>query len=127
MDLQERYADDLVLVRSTGGRMAVGVLVAALVLLPQGAPGYLIYTASVVAAHAVIAVGLNLLVGTAGLISLGHAGFVAIGAYTTGLLATHLHVFWPAAVAAGGIVAAVFGWLVGLPALRLTGPYLTIA
>ncbi|HKC13730.1 MAG TPA: branched-chain amino acid ABC transporter permease, partial [Vicinamibacteria bacterium] len=84
MDLQERYADDLVLVRSTGGRVALGVLVAALVLLPVGASGYLIYTASVVAAYAVIAVGLSLLVGTAGLISLGHAGFVAIGAYAAG-------------------------------------------
>ncbi len=127
MDLQERYADDLVLVRSTGGRVAVGVLVAALVLLPQGAPGYLIYTASVVAAHAVIAVGLSLLVGTAGLISLGHAGFVAIGAYAAGLLAAKLHLFWPAAIVGGGITAAAFGYLVGLPALRLTGPYLTIA
>ncbi len=127
MDLQERYADDLVLLRSTGGRVAVGVLVAALVLLPQGAPGYLIYTASVVAAHAVIAVGLSLLVGTAGLISLGHAGFVAIGAYAAGLLAAKLHLFWPAAIVGGGITAAAFGYLVGLPALRLTGPYLTIA
>ncbi|HVH31515.1 MAG TPA: branched-chain amino acid ABC transporter permease, partial [bacterium] len=127
MHLQERYEDDLVLVRSTGGRVAVGVLVAALVLLPQAAPGYLIYTASVVAAHAVIAVGLSLLVGTAGLISLGHAGFVAIGAYTSGLLAANLHLFWPAAILGGGITAAAFGYLVGLPALRLTGPYLTIA
>ncbi len=127
MDLQERYADDLVLVRSTGGRVALGVLVAALVLLPVGASGYLIYTASVVAAYAVIAVGLSLLVGTAGLISLGHAGFVAIGAYAAGLLAAKLHLFWPAAIVGGGITAAAFGYLVGLPALRLTGPYLTIA
>ncbi len=127
MDLRERYDDDLVLVRSTGGRVALATLLAALLLLPLRAPGYLVYTASLVAAYTVIAVGLNLLVGTAGLISLGHAGFVAIGAYTTGLLATHLHVFWPAAVVAGGITAAVFGCLVGLPALRLSGPYLTIA
>lgn len=127
MNLREHYADDLVLVRSTGGRVAVGLLGLALVLLPQRAPGYLVYTATVVAAHAVISVGLTLLVGTAGLISLGHAGFVAIGAYAAGLLAAKLHLVWPLAIVGGGLTAAAFGFLVGLPALRLTGPYLTIA
>jgi branched-chain amino acid transport system permease protein len=127
MDLRERYDDDLVLVRSAGSRVALVAFLAGLVALPLSAPGYLVYTASLVAAHAVIAVGLSLLIGTAGLISLGHAGFVAIGAYTTGLLAAKAHVFWPAAVLAGGIIASAFGFLVGLPALRLTGPYLTIA
>jgi branched-chain amino acid transport system permease protein len=127
MDLRERYDDDLVLVRSAGGRVALVAFLAALVAFPLRAPGYLVYSASLVAAHAVIAVGLSLLIGTAGLISLGHAGFVAIGAYTTGLLAAKVHVFWPVAVMAGGVIASAFGFLVGLPALRLTGPYLTIA
>ncbi len=127
MELRERYEDDLALVRGAGGWAALAVLLALLVLLPRLAPGYMVYIASLVAAYAIIAVGLNLLVGTAGLISLGHAGFVAIGAYATGLLAARLHVPWPAALVAGGIVAAACGFLVGLPALRLTGPYLTIA
>jgi branched-chain amino acid transport system permease protein len=127
MELRERYEDDLALVRGPGGWAALGGLLALLVLLPRLAPSYVIYMASLAAAHAVIAVGLNLLVGTAGLISLGHAGFVALGAYTTGLLAARVHVPWPAALLAAGVVSALFGGLVGLPALRLTGPYLTIA
>ncbi len=127
MELRERYEQDLTLL--SGGRAWIVLLLAlaALTALPRLVPGYLVYTASLAAAYAIIAVGLNLLVGTAGLISLGHAGFVAIGAYATGLLAARLHVPWPAALAAGGLVAAACGFLVGLPALRLTGPYLTIA
>jgi branched-chain amino acid transport system permease protein len=73
------------------------------------------------------AVGLNLLTGSTGLISLGQGGFLAIGAYTSAILTTRLGVPWPltmlAAVAASSVVGAFFG----LPALRLKGLYLTIA
>jgi len=127
MDLRERYEQDLALLSGPRAWILLLLALAALIGLPQLAPGYLVYTASLIAAYAIIAVGLNLLVGTAGLISLGHAGFVAIGAYTTGLAAARLHVPWPAALIAGALAAAACGFLVGLPALRLTGPYLTIA
>lgn len=127
MELRERYEDDLALVRGALGWTALAALLAALALLPAAAPRYLLYTASLVAVHVVIAVGLNLLVGYTGQISLGHAGFVAVGAYAAGLLAARAHLPWPAAMAAGALVAAGFGVLVGIPALRLTGPYLTIA
>jgi branched-chain amino acid transport system permease protein len=126
MERRERYEDDLALVRGRGAWGALALFLGLLALLPYRVPGYVVYTAALVAAHAVIAVGLNLLVGYAGLISLGHAGFVAIGAYAAGLLMERLGVPWPAALVAGGIVAAAFGFLVGVPALRLTGPYLTI-
>jgi branched-chain amino acid transport system permease protein len=68
-----------------------------------------------------------LLVGYAGLISLGHAGFVAIGAYASGLAATRLGLPWYLAWVVAAAISASFGFLVGVPALRLTGPYLTIA
>lgn len=127
MELRQRYEEDLYLVRGTLGWTALGLFLAVLALLPYLAPGYFLYTASLIAAHAVIAVGLNLLVGYTGQISLGHAGFVAVGAYAAGLLAIRAGVPWPLAMVGGGLVAAVFGFLVGIPALRLTGPYLTIA
>lgn len=127
MELRQRYEEDLYLVRGALGWTALLAFAALLVLLPYLAPGYFLYTASLIAAHVVIAVGLNLLVGYTGQISLGHAGFVALGAYTAGILAARLHLPWPVAMAAGGVVAAFFGFLVGIPALRLTGPYLTIA
>lgn len=127
MELRQRYEEDLYLVRGTLGWTALGLFLALLVLLPSLVPGYFLYTASLIAAHVVIAVGLNLLVGYTGQISLGHAGFVAVGAYAAGLLAIRVGAPWPLAMVGGGLVAAVFGFLVGIPALRLTGPYLTIA
>lgn len=136
MKLRERYEEDLFLVRGALGWTALLVLCAGLLVLPRAAPGYLVFTASLIAVNGIIAVGLNLLVGYTGQISLGHAGFVAIGAYTAGLVTAKVPwpeplaawgVSWLAALLAAGVVAAAFGFLVGLPALRLTGPYLTIA
>lgn len=96
-------------------------------LLPRMGMGYLVFVAILMASNVIVAVGLNLLVGFAGLISLGHAGFVAIGAYASGLLAARLGLPWYLAWAAAAAICAGFGFLVGLPALRLTGPYLAIA
>jgi branched-chain amino acid transport system permease protein len=136
VELRERYEDDLFLVKGPAGWVAAAVLAGGLAALPLVAPKYLIYIASLVAVNAVIAVGLNVLVGYTGQISLGHAGFVAIGAYAFGIVAARIPwtpaagasgVPWIAGLIAAGAVSAMFGLLVGLPALRLTGPYLTIA
>lgn len=130
-DLLERYEDALALVRGTAGWTAVILLLAGLAALPFVLPlvgrSYLLFVAVLMAANVVVAVGLNLLVGYTGLISLGHAGFVAIGAYASGLLTSRLGLPWYAAWAGGAAISGVFGFAVGLPALRLTGPYLTIA
>ena len=80
-----------------------------------------------------LAVSLNLVVGFLGELSLGHAGFMCVGAYVGGLFATrlstvidsHLLVFI-LAMAVGGLLAALFGFLIGLPTLRLKGDYLAI-
>ncbi len=130
-DLLERYADDLFLVKGTAGWAAVAVLLVGLAALPFLLPmigrGYLLFIAILAAANVIVAIGLNLLVGYTGLISLGHAGFVAIGAYASGLLTSRLGLPWYAAWIAAAAISAAFGFLVGVPALRLTGPYLTIA
>ncbi|MFZ2393960.1 branched-chain amino acid ABC transporter permease, partial [Rhodoferax sp.] len=75
---------------------------------------------------AVGVLGLNLLTGTTGLISLGHSGFLAVGAYAAGIVAGKLG--WPmlASILAGGLSAAVAGIIVGIPSLRLKGLYLAI-
>jgi branched-chain amino acid transport system permease protein len=72
-------------------------------------------------------VGLNILVGYTGQISLGHAGFFAIGAYGTALLILKLQLPFLLALPLAGFIAAFFGFILGLPALRLEGPYLSIA
>lgn len=76
--------------------------------------------------YTVMALGLNILVGYTGLVSLGQAGFVAIGAYTTTILMTKFGVNFFVSVIIAGIIAAIFGIIMGLPTLRLTGTYLSI-
>ncbi|MBQ7800735.1 MAG: branched-chain amino acid ABC transporter permease [Oscillospiraceae bacterium] len=91
--------------------------------------GYLIP----VCAYIVMAVSLNLLVGVCGELSLGHAGFMGIGAFTGIVIAALLQDAIPndtlllvVAMFAGGIMAGIFGFLIGIPALRLRGDYLAI-
>jgi branched-chain amino acid transport system permease protein len=127
LELRTSYAQDLRLVSGTAGWAALLAFLGVLVALPLFAPRYVVYVATLVGVHGLVAVGLNLLMGYTGQISLGHAGFVAIGAYAHGLLLTRLGWgFGPAFLAAAGL-SGVAGSLVGLPALRLTGPYLAVA
>ncbi|MDB6001593.1 MAG: amino acid/amide transporter rane protein 2, family [Rhizobacter sp.] len=104
---------------------AVGTV--ALLALPQFVGGYPIYIASLVGIYALVAIGLNLLVGFSGQISLGHAGFFALGAYASALLASKLGVpFW-LAIPIAGVATALIGALIAIPALRLKNLYLAIA
>ena len=129
--LVQRYEDDLYLVKGSAGWLAVGALLAALAGLPFILSAlrlsYLLFVMILMAANILVAIGLNLLVGYAGLISLGHTGFVAIGAYASALAAVRLDFPWYLAWVVAAAISAAFGLLVGVPALRLTGPYLTIA
>jgi len=75
----------------------------------------------------IILLGLNLLTGYSGQISLGHGAFVAVGAYVAAILMTQYDVHVILAVVAAGLFTGAVGFLVGAPALRLTGPYLAIA
>ena len=75
----------------------------------------------------ILAASLNLINGYTGQFSLGHAGFMAVGAYVGVVLTTNFHVVFPVAILAGGIAAGLLGALIGLPTLRLRGDYLAIA
>ena len=76
--------------------------------------------------YSMLGMGLNVLTGYTGLVSLGHAGFYGIGAYCCALLQVKLGwSFWPALLA-GGCFTALIGFLLGLPTLRLSGTYLSI-
>ncbi len=88
--------------------------------------GYEIHILSTVGLITIVGVGLNILMGMVGQVSLGHAGFYAIGAYTCAILTTtHGISFWLAFPAAG-IVAGLVGTVLSLPALRVRGPYLAM-
>ena len=75
----------------------------------------------------ILAASLNLINGYTGQFSLGHAGFMAIGAYVGVVLTTNFQMAFPVAILAGGVTAGLLGALIGLPTLRLRGDYLAIA
>src|SRR3990167_5885040 len=102
------------------------LLVALLAAAPLLLAKYYVSVILLLLITAVGVLGLNLLTGTTGLISLGHSGFLAVGAYTAGIVASKLG--WPmlASIFAGGVSAAIAGIIVGIPSLRLKGLYLAI-
>lgn len=82
--------------------------------------------ATLVLIYVMLGLGLNIVVGLAGLLDLGYVGFYAVGAYTYAMLAQYFGIgFWTGLVAAG-IMAAFFGFILGFPVLRLRGDYLAI-
>jgi len=105
--------------------LAILALVGAGVALVSASEGYTHFILALVALTTVVGVGLNVLLGLAGQVSLGHVGFYAIGAYTAAILTVKDVSFWLAFPAAGA-VAGVIGALLALPALRVTGPYLAM-
>jgi len=95
---------------------------------PLVAPRYFVFLATLVAVNAVVAIGLNLLSGYTNQLSFGHAGFLAIGAYTAAILtlpAPALPV--PLTLLAAGLLTALVGLALGIPCLRLDGLYLAMA
>jgi branched-chain amino acid transport system permease protein len=121
------YRSDMALYPQPLARGALVGIAVVLVLLPALLPAQYLTWASLAAIAVPGAIGLNLLTGYAGLISLGHAGFMATGGYTTAILATRHGVPVLLAIPAGGVVAAACGVIVGLPSRRVKGIYLAIA
>ena len=105
--------------------LAIVVLTAAALLMAAKSDGYTPFVLALVALTAVVGVGLNILLGLTGQVSLGHVGFYAIGAYTVAILTLKGVDFWIALPLAGA-VAGIVGFVLALPALRVTGPYLAM-
>lgn len=74
-----------------------------------------------------LAVSLHLIIGITGQFSLGHAGFLAVGAYISAIVTMKLQLPFPIAILAAGVVATIAGLVIGIPSLRLRGDYLAIA
>lgn len=108
-------------------RAGLAALLLCAVLLPFVVSGYHIFQITTVLAYAIALLGLNMLTGYNGQISLGHGAFYAIGAYTTAILTAQFDVPYWATVPVAGLVCLGMGFLFGLPALRLEGLYLALA
>lgn len=110
-----------------GHRLGIVALAAGLAALPLGLPNEYYLTVLIVAGfHTIVTMGLNLLMGYAGQVSLGHAAFYGIAAYTTGILTARFH--WPVAagIAAGIALVLVVAAGIAVPTLRLRGHYLAM-
>lgn len=77
--------------------------------------------------NCIAAMGVSILTGFTGIFTLGHAAYMALGAYTTAILTVRYGVHWLPAVIAGGLMAVLIAWLIGIPTLKLTGDYYAIA
>src|SRR5471032_3078128 len=96
-------------------------------ILPDVVSNYRLFLVSTMIIAAIAVLGLNLLTGFNGQISLGHGAFYAVGAYTAAVLMDKLNVPYYATLPAAAVVCFIVGYLFGLPALRLEGHYLALA
>ena len=109
------------------GVVAVAViLIPAMLIQTRIISGYPAQILTLGALNAILAISVNMVCGITGQLSLGQAGFEALGAYAVVLLSTKLNVPLPVSVLLGGCVAALFGFLIGFPTLKLEGDYLAI-
>jgi branched-chain amino acid transport system permease protein len=122
------YAADMALYPLPIARWAVAVLaILFIVVAPLILSTYPLSILNLILIAVVGALGLNILVGYSGQISIGTGAFMSVGAYTAANLVTQLHApFW-VALPAGGLMSALIGAVVGIPSLRIKGIYLAIA
>ena len=110
-----------------GSRYTILAFVTALLAMPFAASEYYLSIINLTFIAIVGAIGLNILVGSTGQVSIGHGAFMSVGAYTAANLIVRLHApFW-VAIPAGGAMAALVGAVVGIPSLRIRGIYLVIS
>lgn len=124
----EKYSQELTIFETNYGRVCLTVFLAFLFFVaPLIISPYMLYILNTIGIAAIAAIGLNILVGYTGQISLGHGAFFGVGAYAAAILATRLGVGFYLAIPAAGIITALVGMLFGAPSGRLKGLYLTIA
>ncbi len=124
---KQSYTADAALFDTTTQRAWIGVAAAVLVVFPFAASEYWLYLACLIAINVASACGLNILTGYTGLVSMGQAAFMGLGAYTVAILETRLGTPFALNLLAGGVVAMLGGIVVGIPSLRVKGLYLAIS
>jgi branched-chain amino acid transport system permease protein len=126
--LKTTYEADMALYPLPIARWTVAALaVVFFAVIPLSLHQYYLSIANLVWIAVIGALGLNILVGYTGQVSIGHGAFMSVGAYTAANLANKLGSPWPVNLLAGGLMAALIGAIVGIPSLRIKGLYLAIA
>jgi len=120
------YARDRALIRTRAQALSLAVFLALLVAAPFLLTDRLIAILTVMLITSIVAIGLQISTGYAGQVNLGQAAFMGVGAYAAGILASKFGIpFW-LAIPAGGVAAALFGFVFGLSAARIKGFYLAL-
>ncbi|MFH1114968.1 MAG: branched-chain amino acid ABC transporter permease [Pseudomonadota bacterium] len=120
------YKQDMALLQSWWVKIWLGIFAALLIVCPLFLSRYQLSILNEMGIAVIGALGLNLLVGYTGQISLGHGAFIAIGSYTTALAGQKLGLPFVLTLPLSGIMASLLGMIVGVPALRLKGLYLAL-
>jgi len=122
-----KYKTDERIFKTIWSRSWLIVFVLFLLILPLLAKDYILYVTNTIFIFTVGAIGLSILTGFTGQISIGHGAFVAVGAYASAILTNKLGLpFW-VALPIAGFIAAFIGMIFGIPSLRIKGLYLAIA
>lgn len=126
-DFKTDYREDMVIFPTLWTKVWMGILILVLVLFPLAADRYLVSIVNSMAIACIGALGLNILIGYTGLVSIGHGAFLAIGAYSTAFLSNNYGLPFLVVLPLSGALAALGGLLISIPALRLKGIYVAMA
>ena len=120
------YAEDMAIFRTRTHWFLLAALIILLFTFPLYWGNWL-SVANRIGITIIAVTGLNILTGYCGQLSIGHAGFIAVGAYTSAIFTSRFGLPFPVALLCAGIVAGVVGILFGVPSLRVKGFYLAIS
>ena len=112
------YAEDMAIVRTKTHWVLLIAFLAILFTAPQYLGGTWLSLFNLIGITLIAAIGLNILVGYCGQLSIGHAGFIAVGAYTSAILTNRLELPFLVGLISAGIVSGLIGIIFGLPSVR---------
>lgn len=126
-NFHEQYDQELAIFGTDFGRLWAGIGFFFLLVLPWAVSPYSLYVFNTIGIAAIAAIGLNILIGFTGQISLGHGAFFGVGAYAAAILASRFNLPILVTLPVSGLITALIGMIFGIPSGRLKGLYLTIA
>jgi branched-chain amino acid transport system permease protein len=121
------YAEDMAIFRTKTHWFLLIVLLVVLFTAPAWFGGYWLSIANLIGITIISVTGLNILTGYCGQLSIGHAGFMAVGAYTSAILTTRFNQPFLVGLVSAGLMAGIVGMIFGIPSLRVKGFYLAIS
>jgi branched-chain amino acid transport system permease protein len=123
----ESYQEDISLFRTIWVKFWLAVLFIAILLFPLIGDRYILYIITLSGISMIGSIGLNILTGYTGQISIGHSAFIAIGAYTTTIVGKWFGLSFLILIPLSGLISCLIGMIIGIPCLRLRGLYLAMA